>query len=93
MSENSLRSVTDTYFRNKVIWGADADVWRPSRWLDGSVKSSGTNTGVWANLCAKKFLLRRFDLDLILECPLALDIVPVSGGGLREYSSLRLVFV
>jgi len=38
------------YNRNKVIWGADADVWRPSRWLDGSVKSSGTNTGVWANL-------------------------------------------
>ncbi|KAI0295704.1 cytochrome P450 [Russula brevipes] len=34
------------YNRNKVIWGADADVWRPSRWLDGSVKSSGTNTGV-----------------------------------------------
>ncbi|KAI9453185.1 cytochrome P450, partial [Russula earlei] len=35
---------------NKDIWGEDADAWRPSRWLDGSVKSSGANVGVWANL-------------------------------------------
>jgi len=39
------------YNRNKDIWGRDADIWRPSRWLDGSVKSSEVNVGVWANLC------------------------------------------
>ncbi|KAI9441397.1 cytochrome P450 [Lactarius indigo] len=38
------------YHRNKEIWGEDADVWRPSRWLDGTVKTTGTNVGVWANL-------------------------------------------
>jgi len=38
------------YHRNKNIWGDDADVWRPNRWLDGTVQSSGTNPGVWSNL-------------------------------------------
>ncbi|KAI0281778.1 cytochrome P450 [Russula aff. rugulosa BPL654] len=38
------------YHRNRDIWGEDADVWRPSRWLDGSVKSPGTTVGVWTNL-------------------------------------------
>ncbi|KAI0002552.1 cytochrome P450 [Russula compacta] len=38
------------YNRNKDIWGEDADVWRPSRWIDGSIKSPGANVGVWTNL-------------------------------------------
>ncbi|KAH9975382.1 cytochrome P450 [Lactifluus volemus] len=38
------------YNRNKSTWGDDADVWRPSRWFDGTVKSPGGNIGVWANL-------------------------------------------
>ncbi|KAF8483511.1 cytochrome P450 [Russula ochroleuca] len=37
------------YNRNRDIWGEDADIWRPSRWLDGSVKSP-TSVGVWSNL-------------------------------------------
>ncbi|KAH9965228.1 cytochrome P450 [Russula dissimulans] len=38
------------YNRNKNIWGEDADIWRPSRWLDGSVKPSEVNVGIWASL-------------------------------------------
>lgn len=38
------------YHRNKDIWGDDADVWRPSRWLDGTIKTTGGNVGVWGNL-------------------------------------------
>ncbi|KAI0298376.1 cytochrome P450 [Multifurca ochricompacta] len=38
------------YNRNKDLWGEDADVWRPSRWLDGTVKNTGFNVGVWGNL-------------------------------------------
>ncbi|KAI0292218.1 cytochrome P450 [Multifurca ochricompacta] len=34
------------YNRNKELWGEDADVWRPSRWLDGTVKNTGFNVGV-----------------------------------------------
>jgi hypothetical protein len=35
--------------RNKDIFGDDADVFRPERWLDGTVKKSA-NVGVYANL-------------------------------------------
>lgn len=38
------------YHRNKEIWGEDADVWRPSRWLDGTVRTTGANVGVWSNV-------------------------------------------
>jgi len=38
------------YHRNRDIWGEDADVWRPSRWLDGSVRSSGSTVGIWEKL-------------------------------------------
>src|SRR6267154_437487 len=48
----TLYSGTYTFFRNRDIWGEDADVWRPSRWLDGSVKSSGATVGIWTNLYA-----------------------------------------
>jgi hypothetical protein len=48
------RPETYTFFRNRDIWGEDADVWRPSRWLDGSVKSPGATVGIWTNLYARE---------------------------------------
>ncbi|KAF8510880.1 cytochrome P450 [Hysterangium stoloniferum] len=39
------------YNRLKSVWGDDADVWRPERFIDGSVKQ-GTNLGVYANLAS-----------------------------------------
>ncbi|KAI0052758.1 cytochrome P450 [Auriscalpium vulgare] len=38
------------YNRNKHIWGSDADVWRPERWLDGTVDAGSTRVGVVGNL-------------------------------------------
>lgn len=87
MSDIVMNAVTNTPFRNKDIWGDDADVWRPSRWIDGSVKSPRTNVGVWTNLYAESSLYVCYmapDL-FVLECLLALDIVPVSGGSSRKY--------
>ncbi|KAF8511881.1 cytochrome P450 [Hysterangium stoloniferum] len=40
-----------TYNRLKSVWGDDADVWRPERFIDGSVKQ-GINMGVLANLAS-----------------------------------------
>ncbi len=39
------------YNRNKEIFGADADLFNPERWLKGTVKpSSDASIGVYANL-------------------------------------------
>ncbi|KAI0260715.1 cytochrome P450 [Gloeopeniophorella convolvens] len=38
------------YNRNRELWGEDATIWRPDRWLDGTIKTSDVNVGVWANL-------------------------------------------
>src|SRR5260221_567551 len=77
-----------TFFRNKNIWGDDADVWRPSRWLDGTIQSSGTNPGVWSNLCATgiSFYVSRTVSNscYVIDYLSALDNVPVSGGDSRE---------
>ena len=78
---------TYTSFRNRDIWGEDADVWRPSRWLDGSVKSPGINVGVWSNLYAgEQSSMPVAVFDLVSESPLAPVIVPVSAGNSRESS-------
>jgi len=44
-----LSLIQDSVGRNKDIFGEDADVFRPERWLDGTVKKSA-NVGVYANL-------------------------------------------
>jgi hypothetical protein len=91
ISYNSIIfAATLTVSRNKSIWGDDADVWRPSRWFDGTVKSPGGNIGVWANLCGKSLLhvCHESGSDSLLGCLLAPDIAPVSDGDLRGYSIL-----
>jgi hypothetical protein len=78
--------VTYVCLRNKNIWGEDADVWRPSRWLDGTVKSPGSNVGVWANLCGEVTLSIPVTVsNSVLGCLLVPDIVHVSGGDSRKY--------
>ncbi|KAF8507289.1 cytochrome P450 [Hysterangium stoloniferum] len=44
------------YNRLKSVWGDDADVWRPERFMDGSVKQ-GVNLGVLVNILVCSFSL------------------------------------
>lgn len=42
------------YSRNKKIWGSDADVFRPERWLEGKERV-GPNTGGYSNLWVARY--------------------------------------
>ncbi|CAL1711674.1 unnamed protein product [Somion occarium] len=44
-----LLSVT-AYNRNKDVWGEDAHVFNPDRWLDDDTTKRATNAGVYSNL-------------------------------------------
>ncbi|KAJ6486934.1 cytochrome P450 [Mycena sanguinolenta] len=39
-----------SYHRLTSVWGADAEEFKPSRWLDGNVPSAGTSLGPYSNL-------------------------------------------
>jgi hypothetical protein len=48
-----------TYFcRLKSVWGEDADVWRPERFLEGLESKQKTGLGVFGNVYGLTHFLR-----------------------------------